>query len=58
MRVKVDFKSKLLKINDKRRKIKIPIMITRKNEEEYKSEDKTYYSNSTDSEIEIASNND
>ena len=54
---KIDFKLKLLKINDKRRKIKISIIITRKDEEEYKSEnkieDEAYYSNSTDSEIKI-----
>src|SRR6266540_3434357 len=54
--VKIDFKSKILKIDDKRRKIKIPIMITRKDKEEYESkeeiEDEAYYSNSTDLEIE------
>ena len=57
---KIDFKSKLLKIDDKRRKIKIPIIITRKNKEEYESEEEieVYYSNSTDSEIEIASDDD
>jgi len=62
MGAKIDFKLKLLKIDDKRRKIKIPIIITRKDKEEYESEDEiedeTYYLNSTDSEIEIASDND
>src|SRR6266542_2793000 len=60
--LKKNLKSKLLKIDDKRRKIKIPIMITRKDEEEYESEeeieDEAYYLNSTDSEIEIASDVD
>ena len=59
---KIDFKLKLLKIDDKRRKIKIPIMITKKDEEEYKSEeeieDEAYYSNLIDSELEIALDND
>ena len=58
-RAKIDFKSRLLKIDNKRRKIKISIMITKKNEEEYKfekeTEDEAYYSNSIDSELKIAS---
>src|SRR6266511_4153200 len=62
LKIQLPSKVKLLKIDDKRRKIKIPIIITRKDKEEYESEDEiedeTYYLNSTDSEIEIASDND
>ena len=57
--VKIDFKSKLLKIDNKKRKIKIPIMIIRKNKEEYESNKKIkdkiyYYLSLTNSKLEIA----